>query len=196
MPYVSDPEDKSFWQIKAGLDLPSSYGRTLMEINRFLYENNCVVREIHSTTILRAKETTIGLADSMEVNLERPRVIFSKELDPRIDEWEKLNWSENFHSVMSIEAMYEEDSPSKPLLQKEGEKFLEYINNMLKEMEKSEAIIIVSHSPLIEALESALNKDWSTVPKTIDKGTSIGLVFDNENRLVGFKNLPLRFTGP
>ena len=195
MPYVSDPEDKSFWQKKSSLDLPS-YGRTLMEIIPFLGKNNCAVREIHSTTILRARETAIGLADSIEVSSEKPRVIFSKKLDPRIDEWEKLNWSENFHSVMSIEAMYKEDSPSKPLLQKEGEKFLEYIKNMLNKMEKGEATIIVSHSPLIEALVSALKKDWNTVPKTIDKGTSIGLVFDNENRLVDLENLPLKWTGP
>ena len=197
MPYVSDPEDKSFWQIKAGLDLPSNYGRTLIEIKRFLYENNCAVREIHSTTILRARETAIGLADSIEVSSEKPRVIFSKELDPQIDEWEKLNWSkEEYHSVMSVEAMYKKDSPSKPLLQREGEKFLEYIKNMLKKMENDEAIIIVSHSPLIEALESTLKKDWRTIPKTIDRGTSIGLVFDNENKLISTKNLPLRFTGP
>ncbi|MCK5475184.1 MAG: histidine phosphatase family protein [Candidatus Pacebacteria bacterium] len=172
-PYLFNPKDgKSFWQEYGKLDVEKfDVKETIDQIQKLLDQNDgYTLKDVCSTTILRARQTAIKLANAIEVSGERPSVIFSEKLDPQIDKWEKLNTIEEYHSIASVKAMYKDGSPSKPLLQEEGCNLLKNVKDKLKEIKDGDAIIIVSHSPLIEAFKSALNKDWNKTPETLEKG--------------------------
>ena len=176
-PYENDPKDgKSFWQENGKLDIDKFDVKKTVESIKQMIEGNgggYTLKEVRSTTLSRAVDTAELLSNELGIE-----TISSSEINPNFKKWEDLNNSaENYHSIMTVSAMYKDDSPSKPLLQEEGHNLQKYVGNMLKEMEDGDAIIVVSHSPLIEALQSALNEDWDTIPVTLKRGGAKGFLF-------------------
>ena len=176
-PYENDPKDgKSFWQENGKLDIDKFDVKKTVESIKQMIEGNgggYTLKEVRSTTLSRAVDTAELLSNELGIE-----TISSSEINPNFKKWEDLNNSaENYHSIMTVSAMYKDDSPSKPLLQEEGHNLQKYVGNMLKEMEDGDAIIVVSHSPLIEALQSALNEDCDTIPVTLKRGGAKGFLF-------------------
>lgn len=191
------PGSKRFWDEEAELDMgKETFLKSAMMINHFLNQNCLELIEVASSSLTRAVQTAQGTIKHLLIKSEW--VNYSNDsgsLTPQIQAWESL--MQHFPaSVENTSTMYASGSEAKGLLMAEGYKLLEYIKNCLKGMKSGTAKIIVTHSPIIEALESAATNRWNEWPGTIAKGSAIALIFDEQNKLVGIERLEIAFTGP
>ncbi len=192
MQQINDPRDRSFWAEKAKLD-PSkeTFAKTSSAINNFLLLNELELVEVASSPLIRAIETAQGITKNLPI--EPKWVNYSNDsgqLTPQIKAWESL-MRHCPASIENTEAMYASGSKAKGLLMFEGYNLLEYIQSKIKRMQPNEAKILVTHSPLIEALESATTKQWDIAPKTLAKGEAIALIFDENNEFVEIENVTI-----
>lgn len=133
------------------------------------YKSSCLVRAIETINILSEGK----YADAEYVERLGP---IGEEL------WEFL--FKNFPEAAESETAAMFQNQAAVLLYIEGKNLFDCIRESISEIESGESVILVSHSPLIEAAMAIASGKWQPPEQPISKGDIVIFNFDNLNRFI------------